>query len=220
VSGERVELGRSRRPPRIGITGPIGCGKSTVAGWLGEMGAFVIDADRVAREVTPAGSPELAAIVESFGPGVLLPDGALDRAALGRVVFGDPGALARLEAIVHPAVRRWILAMLADADRAGPPAVVIEAIKLVEGGLAMLCDEVWLVTCDPAEQRDRILRRERAAGRASDPADAEARIATQGDLVTRLAPHATRVIDTSHSIAESRLRVEAAWGAATSSLGG
>jgi dephospho-CoA kinase len=212
----------ARRPLRIGITGPIGCGKSTVAGWLGERGAVVSDADRVAREVTPAGSPELAAIVAAFGRGVLQPDGELDRGALGRLVFADTAALARLEAIVHPAVRPRILALIAGADRAGPPAVVIEAIKLVEGGLAGLCDEVWLVTCDPPVQRDRVIARARgrrsAAGTADGDAaaaDSEARIAAQGDLVARLLPRATRVIDTSGSIAESRSRVEAAWTEAT-----
>jgi dephospho-CoA kinase len=198
----------------IGLTGPIGCGKSTVAGWLRELGARVIDADVVTREVTPAGSPELAAVVEAFGPEVLAPDGSLDRAALGRVVFADPAALARLEAIIHPAVRPRILRRLTAARHAAAPAVVIEAIKLVEGGLAALCDEVWLVTCDPAEQRARLAARARHAGRDVDPADAEARIAAQGDLVARLTPFATRVIDTSGSIAESRSRVAAAFDAA------
>jgi dephospho-CoA kinase len=214
-----------RHALRIGITGPIGCGKSTVASWLGEWGAAVVDADQVARGVTPAGSPELAAIVDSFGTEVLRPDGSLDRAALGLVVFADPAALARLEAIIHPAVRPRILALIAAAERTGARAVAIEAIKLVEGGLAALCDEVWLVTCDRAVQRARLLARARepngtgTSDGTAAAADTEARIAAQGDLVARLAPHATRVIDTSGSIAESRSRVLAAWGAALSSLG-
>ena len=86
-------------------------------------------------------------------------DGSLDRAALGRIVFADPAALRDLEAIVHPAVRPRILARIADAEANGAAAVVIEAIKLVEGGLAELCDEVWLVTCDPAVQRRRLVGR-------------------------------------------------------------
>lgn len=210
------------RPLRIGLTGPIGCGKSTVAGWLGELGALVIDADQVAREVTPPGSAALAAVVDAFGDGVLRPDGSLDRPGLGRIVFADPAALARLEAIIHPAVRPRILEMLAEADRSdaagsdaagsAPPAVVIEAIKLVEGGLAALCDEVWLVTCAPAVQRARLTARDRDRDR--DPNDTEARIAAQGDLVARLTPSATRILDTSGPIAESRSRVLAAWSAA------
>lgn len=198
----------SLRAVRIGITGPIGCGKSTAAGWLGELGARVIDADRVAHEVTSPGSPELAAIADAFGPGVLGADGALDRRALGRIVFADPAALARLESIIHPAVRPRILAAIAEGERDGVPAVVIEAIKLVEGGLAEVCDEVWLVTCDPAAQRERL------TARGADPADAEARIAAQGDLVARLTPAAARVIDTTGPLADSRARVHAAWAAA------
>ncbi len=136
---------------RIGLTGPIGCGKSTVAGWLGERpGVVAIDADEVAREVVEPGEPALEAVFARFGDAVRAPDGSLDRAALGRIVFADPAALRDLEAITHPAVRARILARLADAEAAGAQAVVIEAIKLVEGGLADLCDEVWLVTCDPA----------------------------------------------------------------------
>ena len=194
-----------RRPIRIGLTGPIGCGKSTVAGWLAELGAWVIDADVVARDVTPPGRPELAAVVGEFGPGILRDDGSLDRAALGRIVFADPAALARLEAIIHPAVRPRILAAIAEADRAGPPAIVIEAIKLIEGGLATLCDEVWLITCQPAEQLLRL------AGRGDAEGDAEARIAAQSGLVERLTSTATRVIDTSGPVAIARSRVEAAW---------
>jgi dephospho-CoA kinase len=189
----------------IGLTGPIGCGKSTVAGWLAELGARVIDADVVARDVTPPGSPELAAVVAEFGPGILRDDGSLDRRALGRIVFIDPAALARLESIIHPAVRPRILAAIAEAEREAPPAIVIEAIKLVEGGLATLCDEVWLVTCEPAEQLERL------ADRGESASDAEARIAAQAGLVDRLRPSAMRVIDTSGSMATARSRVEAAW---------
>jgi dephospho-CoA kinase len=195
----------SFRALRIGITGPIGCGKSTVAGWLGDLGARVIDADQVAREVTPPGSPELAAVVGEFGPGVLDPEGALDRQALGRIVFADPVALARLESIIHPVVRPRILAAIDAAERDGARAVVVEAIKLVEGGLGALCDEVWLVTCDPSAQRDRL------TARGADRADAEARIAAQSDLVARLTPVAARIINTTGPIAAARQRVLAAW---------
>jgi dephospho-CoA kinase len=192
----------------IGITGPIGCGKSTVAAWLGELGAPVIDADQVARDVTGPDSPALAAIVEAFGAGLLRPDGSLDRSALGRIVFTDAAALACLEAIVHPAVRPVILDRIAAAKASDAQAVVIEAIKLVEGGLAALCDEVWLVNCDPADQLARLL------GRGADRADAEARIAAQSGLDERLAPYATRVIDTTGSVGKARQIVEAAWSSA------
>lgn len=194
------------RTVRIGVTGPIGCGKSTVAGWLGELGAVVIDADRVAREVTAPGSPALYAIISTFGEDLIQDDGTLDRAALGRIVFSDPDALAALEAIVHPAVRPVILEAMEAAERAGAPAVVVEAIKLVEGGLAALCDEVWLVVCSAVAQRSRLRARSASAGRdaAAGPSDSEARIAAQAGLVDRLSRHATRVLDTSGSVEEAR----------------
>jgi dephospho-CoA kinase len=199
---------------RIGLTGPIGCGKSTVAGWLAEAGAVVIDADEVARDVVEPGSLELDAIATAFGPELRMADGRLDRAALGRIVFRDPEALARLERIVHPAVRQRIREAIerADADRA--PAIVVEAIKLVEGGLALLCDEVWLVRCEPETQRSRL------RGRGVDDVDAEARIATQGDLESRLRGAVTRVIDTSGSTEATRELVRAAWEHARAAPGG
>jgi dephospho-CoA kinase len=189
----------------IGLTGPIGCGKSTVASWLGELGAVVIDADVVARNVVEQGSPTLAEVAREFGASVIKADGILDREALGHIVFADPKALARLERIIHPAVRPRILAAIEAARLANAPAVVVEAIKLVEGGLAELCDEVWLVTCSPADQRERLQRR------GATSADAEQRIAAQGDLVARLTPRATRTIDTGGPITAARSRVRKAW---------
>lgn len=193
---------------RIGITGPIGCGKSTVARFLEARGAVVVDADDVARAVTAAGSPTQAAVIEAFGDAVRDREGDLDRAALAGIVFRDASALARLEAIIHPAVRPQIVAALERAERGGATAVIVEAIKLVEGGLADLCDEVWLVTCPRVDQRARLIER------GSAPADAEARIASQGAIRERLGPRATRTIDTAGSLATTRRRVVAAYRAA------
>lgn len=204
---ERV--GSGRRSLRIGLTGPIGCGKSTVAGWLAELGAHVIDADQVAREVTVPGSSELDEVVAVFGTPILSPDGTLDRQGLGQLVFDDPRALAHLESIIHPAVRVRILNRISAAERDGAVAIVVEAIKLVEGGLAALCDEVWLVTCSADAQRARIAAR--AAARGTAVADEEARIAAQAGLAERLAPSATRILDTSGTLAEGRRAVEEAW---------
>lgn len=191
------------RAVRIGVTGPIGCGKSTVAGWLGERpNVVVIDADRVARDVLAVGTPEAEAVYRQFGENLRRADGTLDRAALGRIVFSDPASLRDLESIVHPAVRPRILAAVADADGSGAAAVVIEAIKLVEGGLGELCDEIWLVTCDPDVQRHRLV------GRGTPPRDAEARISAQGDIAHRLRTDATRVIDTNGDPQTTRTLVQ------------
>jgi dephospho-CoA kinase len=190
---------------RIGLTGPIGCGKSTVAAWLAEAGAHVIDADDVARDVTAPGEPLLDAVIARFGERYRRADGELDRSALARLVFSDAAALRDLEAITHPAVRERILRAIDVDEASGATATVIEAIKLVGGPLAALCDEIWLVTCDPAVQRERLL------GRGLDEGDADRRIATQGDITDRLRPAATRVIDTSGGVDESRRAVLEAW---------
>lgn len=192
----------------IGITGPIGCGKSTVAGWLGELGALVIEADAVARAVTDSDPSVLADIVETFGPRVTRSDGALDRSAVADMVFRDPIALTRLEAIVHPAVRRAILASILAAEAGAVPSIVIEAIKLVEGGLAAACDEVWLVACEPD------LQLERLAGRGMAQSDAAARTSAQGNIRERAEAVADRIIDTSGTLEESRARVVGAYRAA------
>ena len=204
------QVARPRRALRIGITGPIGCGKSTVAAWLAARGAYVIDADAEAREVTAPGHEAHDRIIERWGSAVTAPDGSLDRAALARIVFADPEQLAALEAIVHPAVRLRIVTRMGQADHAGVPVIVVEAIKLVEGGLAASCDEVWLVTCPPAIQRERLLARGMA------PEDADRRLAAQAGLAARLAPHATRTLDTSgppeETAATARAMLRAALG--------
>jgi dephospho-CoA kinase len=189
---------------RIGLTGPIGCGKSTVAGWLAEAGVAVIDADRLAREVVAPGTAGFDAVVATFGPEVVAADGGLDRAALGRIVFGDADALRRLEAIVHPAVRPRILEAMRSAEAAGAPVVALEAIRVVDAGYLDLLDELWLVTCDGAAQRARL------ATRGLSPEVAEQRIAAQADLVERARRVATRVIETSGDPEGTRQLVAAA----------
>ena len=196
---------RPDRPLRIGLTGPIGCGKSTVAGWLAERpGVVVIDADQVARDVLDRGEPALDAVARGSGGTCSWTMAPWTGPRSGRIVFADPAALRDLEAIVHPAVRPRILAAIAVADEEDADVVVIEAIKLVEGGLAEMCDEVWLVTCDAAAQRERIV------GRGGSNDDADQRIAAQGGITERLRPAATRTIDTSADPATTRALVDAA----------
>jgi len=206
ASDAAAARGRRGRRARIGLTGPIGCGKSTVAGWLAELGAVVISADQVSRDVVEPGESALAAVLARFGAEFRAADGGLDRAALGRLVFGSPSDLADLEAIVLPAIRARVRSLIAAADESGALAVVVEAIRLVEGGLVALCDEVWLVVCSPPEQRERL----RARGMADD--EAERRIAVQGDVAGRVRPVATLVLDSSGPAAAFRVRLAAEFG--------
>lgn len=157
---------------RVGLTGGIGSGKSTVAGRLAEHGATVIDADRIAREVVEPGTAGLAEVVAEFGAGVLAADGSLDRPALAAVVFGDPAARGRLNAIVHPRIGARTAEL---TGAAAPDAVVVHDVPLlVENGLAPMYHAVVVVDAD-VEQRVRRLVADR--GMAAD--DARARVAAQ-----------------------------------------
>jgi dephospho-CoA kinase len=204
-----TNLARIGERPRhvIGLTGNIACGKSTVLGWLADLGAETIDADRVVHELMEPGEPVRAAIRDAFGSGVLAPDGRIDRRALGAIVFADPEQLRRLEAITHPAVRERIVARVADAGRRGVPVVVIDAIKLIEGGLAEQCDAVWVVTCTPEQQLARLMART-----GFGEAEARQRIAAQPSQAERVA-RANLVIDNSGSLEATRAQVDAAWAA-------
>ncbi len=193
---------RKHRPYVIGLTGNIACGKSLVLRELAARGAETIDADEVARDVTRPGSPVLKAITEAFGEGVIRPDGSLDRRALGTIVFRDPAALERLEALTHPAILAEIRRRLAESTR---PVVVIDAIKLFESSLASDCDEVWVVTCRPEQQLARLMARN---GLSEE--EALARIRAQPPQEEKVA-RADRVIDNSGSIEETRRQVDALW---------
>jgi dephospho-CoA kinase len=185
---DRGSLGT--RAPIIGLIGPIGCGKSTVAGWLAQRGAVIIDADRLTRDVMAPGAPVTQAILARFGEEYRRPDGSLDRAALGRLVFADPVRLAELESIVHPAVARIEREAIQSADARRPPAIVVEAIKLVEAGHAAWCDEVWLIVCSASAQLGRLI------DRGMDESDARQRIAAQASSLAAWRAAATRTINT------------------------
>jgi len=141
----------------IGLTGPIGAGKSTVAGMLRELGAKVIDADAVVHDEQSRGTVGYSAIVQAFGTHVLGEDKEIDRAKLAAEVFADPKKLARLERIMHPRVIARILQarkMLKEGD-----VMVVEAIKLLESDLRRACDEIWVVLAPRAMQLERLQAR-------------------------------------------------------------
>jgi dephospho-CoA kinase len=165
---------------RVGLTGGIGSGKSTVSRRLAELGAVVIDSDVLAREVVEPGTPGLAAIRAAFGPDVIATDGTLDRAALGAIVFADEARLAELNAIVHPLVRERAatLAGLTDDD-----AVLVQDVPLlVETGLADSFDMVLVVDAPDDERVARLV-----AERGMGAEDARARMAAQASREDRLA---------------------------------
>lgn len=196
---------RRARPYLLGLTGNIACGKSTVLARLAEHGAVTIDADRVVHELQEPGQPVWAAVREAFGSGVLTPEGRLNRRALGAIVFNDPTALRRLEGLTHPAVRARIEARIAEAAARGAPVVVIDAIKLFEGGLADCCDQTWVVTCTPEQQLARLVARN-----SFSEAEARQRIAAQPPQAAKVA-RADVVIDNSGSLTDTYEQVDAAW---------
>jgi dephospho-CoA kinase len=197
------DLAYAARMVRIGLTGGIGAGKSTVATRLRELGATIIDADRLAREVVEPGTPGLAAVVAEFGPQVLLADGRLDRPGLGRIVFGDAEKLARLNAIVHPLVGQRTQALI-EAAPAGA-VLVYDVPLLVENGLAAGFDLVIVVGAPEAE---RIRRLVHDRGMTEDEARSRMR-AQAGDAERRAA--ADVWIDNSGSPAATRAQVDACW---------
>lgn len=186
----------------IGLTGNIGCGKSTVARMLAELGAEIIDADKLVHQLMEPGTECWRAIVEQFGLGTLRPDGSIDRGRLGEIVFRDPAALSRLEKILHPAARKLVESRI-DASR--KPVVVIEAIKLIEAGWHRRVNSVWVVTCQREQQIKRLMRT-----RGLTAAEAELRVGAQSPAAEKL-KYADVVIDNSGTLEETRRQVEAAW---------
>ena len=186
---------------RVGLTGGVASGKSTVAKVLAELGAVVIDADAIAREVVARGTPGLDAVVAEFGPGLLTPEGDLDRPAMGRLVFGDEAARRRLEAIVHPLV----FERYAELEGSAPEgALVVHDIPLlVESGRGADFDAVIVVDVPRELQVERMLR-----DRGWTREDAESRIAAQATREQRLAV-ATHVIENTGTLEDLRARVEA-----------
>jgi dephospho-CoA kinase len=183
----------------VGLTGGIGSGKSTVSGIMRELGAIVIDSDLLAREVVAPGTPGLAQVVDAFGPDVLTPDGTMDRAKVGAIVFADPEQRQRLEGIIWPLVGRASAALAATA---GPDDLVVHDIPLlVETGQQSAFDAVVVVDVPVEVQVERLVRDRGMSGE-----EARARIAAQATREQRRAA-ATHVIDNTGTIEDLRSRV-------------
>jgi dephospho-CoA kinase len=189
----------------IGLTGGIGSGKSTVSDMLRAKGAAVVYADLVGHEVYRPGTAVWDEVVAAFGRDVLAADQEIDRRKLGSIVFADPEARRRLNAITHPPMRRLMAERLDDLRRQGVRVAVLEAALLIEAGWVDLADEVWLTLVGPAEAAQRLMAR---SGLSRE--EAEARIASQLSNQERL-EHADVVIDTDCSLAEVARRVDELW---------
>ena len=196
----------------IGLTGAIAVGKSTVARMLAAKGAAVIDGDQVVHTLYANDRALVARIVERFGPAVLAADGTLDRAALGRTVFPDPAALADLETLVYPYVLAEQEQLLAQAQREGRAAAVLDAVKLVESGAGRLVDELWIVTAPAAAQQSRL------QDRGLDAAAIAARLAAQQPWESKASlflreppPRPVLLLDNGGTPAELAGQVERLW---------
>lgn len=199
--------------PLIAVTGGIASGKSAVSKRLAELGAVVVDADQVARDVVQPGEPALAQIAAEFGPGVIAPDGSLDRAALGAIVFRDADKRAALNAITHPAVSERSRRMFQNAFDADPNAVVVYDVPLLVdghgGGRAGEFHPIVVVTADPETRVRRMVEL-----RGMDEAEARRRIASQADESERLAI-ADVVIDANGTLSETLHQVDRLWATLT-----
>jgi dephospho-CoA kinase len=191
----------SDMPYRIGLTGNIACGKSTVGKLLVARGAEYVDADRLVHTLMEPGTPENDQIVERFGREVRAADGRIDRPRLGGIVFADPAALKDLEGILHPGVRAEIRRRL-EASTAS--IFVVDAIKLFEGGLAREMDANWVVTCPRAEQVRRLVTE-----RGMSPEQAEVRISAQGSQEEKVR-QADAVIENGGTLEDVERQVDAA----------
>jgi dephospho-CoA kinase len=190
----------------IGVTGGIGSGKSTVVGLLSELGAYVIDADRVGHHVYRPDSEGWRRLVEAFGERIVAADGTIDRQRLGAIVFSDQESLQRLNSIVHPLIRAEIGDRIRERREAGfSGPIVVEAAVLIEAGWTSLVDEVWVVVAGRAAVVGRVAKQ-----RGLDNAAVETRIRAQLSDDQRR-PHATVVIDNSGSETALRAEIERLW---------
>ena len=198
----------ANKPYVIGLTGGIGCGKTEAAQYLASLGAAHLDADGVSRALTAEGGEALEEIRRVFGDGVFCEDGALDRTALGKLVFSSGPARRALEGIIHPLVQRRMLQGMDDAARNGAKIVLMDVPLLFETGMDALCDETWALYVDREKQIARIVARD-----GLSPEDAVARIESQMPMEQRNRK-ATHAIDTDRPIERTRAELEQLYRAA------
>ena len=192
---------------RVGLTGGIGCGKSTVAAMMGELGCHILEADALGHQVIAPGGPAYEEVVREFGRDILAPDGRIARPTLAAIVFAHPDKLSRLNALVHPPLLAAIDRELARLESADPGGVaVIDAALLIEFNHYDKLDRLIVVWCTPEQQLARLT--DPAFGRALPREQAQSRIAAQIDLAQKR-QLADDVIDCSGTIAETRRQVEA-----------
>jgi dephospho-CoA kinase len=190
---------------RVGLTGGIATGKTTVVGMLRELGCQVIEADKVAHRMIEPGGPAYREVVHEFGRGILTPEELVDRAKLGAIVFADPRRLARLNEIVHPYVLEEQVQQLATIERADPHAIaVVEAALLIEAGFDKRLDLLVVTWCKPEQQLARLT--EQGTGRGLTLEQARQRIAAQMP-VDEKRKRADEVIDCSGSLEHTRAQV-------------
>ncbi|MGH7857011.1 MAG: dephospho-CoA kinase, partial [Candidatus Binatia bacterium] len=203
-----TDVERGTKVLTIGLTGGIGSGKSSVTQVLRELGAHVIDADRIGHEVYRPGSAGWSAVAEAFGPEIVAADGTIDRTKLGRRVFSDPAALKRLNALVHPLIADEVRRQIDELRSRGLGApVVVEAAVLLEARWDELVDEVWVVVATPELAVDRVVR-----DRGLRAEEVERRILSQLTDEERLAA-ADCIIRNTGSLGELRSEVERTWAA-------
>jgi dephospho-CoA kinase len=188
----------------FGLTGGIASGKSTVSRMLRELGAYVLDADVIAREVVEPGTPGLAAVAARF-PNVLTPDGRLDRAKLGARVFANSAERAALNAIIHPLVGQAFIEKMQALDAQGLERIIYDVPLLIENGLHTGMEGVLLVWVPRPLQKARLMARDGLSEEA-----AEARLSSQLPLDDKRA-HATWIVDNSGDLASTRAQVEQVW---------
>ncbi len=189
----------------IGLTGGFGSGKSTVARFLAELGAVVIDADKVGHEAFETGTETWQEVVAAFGRGIIGTDGAVDRQKLGAIVFRNPEARARLNQIMHPRIHERVKARIAEYKKKGVEIVVVEAPLLLEVGWKPMVDEVW-TTSAPEKTVLRRLREQKGLSEAQSLARIRAQITDE-----KRTSQADVVIDTDCTLDELKGKVEALW---------